>query len=152
MSGQNLGEIVIVIQMKALKLRQSPLQSYGLQQLISQPTHLLANSSSCIDFTFAGQTTLVVDCRTHPTLYPNRHHRIGYCKFDLKIFYCPLYQRRVWNFKWSSIDSIRKTIKMVDWHFMLMNKTVHEQVITFNTILINIFSNYIPNRYVIIDD
>ena len=41
---------------------------------------------------------------------------------------------------------------MVDLHFMFMNKTVHEQVITFNTILINIFSNYIPNRYIIIDD
>ena len=41
---------------------------------------------------------------------------------------------------------------MVDWHFMFMNKTVHEQVTTFNTILMNIFSNYIPNKYIIIDD
>ena len=33
---------------------------------------------------------------------------------------------------------------MVNWHFMFMNKTVHEQVTT--------CSNYIPNKYVIIDD
>ena len=41
---------------------------------------------------------------------------------------------------------------MVDWHFMFMNKTVHEQVTTVNTILMNIFSNYIPNKYIIIKD
>ena len=41
---------------------------------------------------------------------------------------------------------------MVDWHFMFMNKTVHEQVTTVNTILMNIFSNYIPNKYIIIND
>ena len=35
---------------------------------------------------------------------------------------------------------------------MFMNKTVHEQVTIFNTILMNIFSNYIPNKYIIIDD
>ena len=33
---------------------------------------------------------------------------------------------------------------MVNWHFMFMNKTVHEQVTT--------CLNYIPNKYVIIDD
>ena len=41
---------------------------------------------------------------------------------------------------------------MADWHFMFMNKTVHEQVTAFNTILMNIFSNYISNKYIIIDD
>ena len=35
---------------------------------------------------------------------------------------------------------------------MLMNKTVHEQVTAFNTLLMNIFSNYILNKYIIIDD
>ena len=45
-----------------------------------------------------------------------------------------------------------KAIKMVDWHFMFMNKTVHEQVTAFNTILMNIFSNYIPNKYIVIDN
>ena len=35
---------------------------------------------------------------------------------------------------------------------MFMNKTVHEQVTAFTTILMNIFSNYIPNKYIIIGD
>ena len=35
---------------------------------------------------------------------------------------------------------------------MLLNENVHEQVSTFNTILMNIFSNYIPNKYITVDD
>ena len=126
--------------------------SYGLQQLISQLTHLLANSSSCIDLIFTDQPSSVVDCETHPFLHPNCHHQIVYCKLELKIVYPPPYQRRVWDFKRANIDSIRKAVKMVDWHFMFMNKTIHEQVTAFNTILMNSFSNYIPNKYIIIDD
>ena len=126
--------------------------SYGLQQLMSQPTHLLANPFSCIDLIFTDQPSLVVDCGTHPSCHPNCHHQIVYCKLDLKIVYPPPYQRCVWDFKRANIDSIRKAVKMVDWHFMFMNKTVHEQVTAFNTILMNIFSNYIPNKYIIIDE
>ena len=41
---------------------------------------------------------------------------------------------------------------MVDWRFMFLNKTVHEQTSIFNNTLKNIFSNYIPNKYITIDD
>ena len=35
---------------------------------------------------------------------------------------------------------------------MLLNKNVHEQVSTFKTTLMNIFSNYIPNKWVTVDN
>ena len=41
---------------------------------------------------------------------------------------------------------------MVDWNLMHLNKNVHEQVSSFNTILMDIFSNYIPNKYITVDD
>ena len=56
------------------------------------------------------------------------------------------------NFKRANISSIRKAIKIIDWQFMFLNKNAHEQVPIFNDILMNIFSNYIPNKYVTIDD
>ena len=87
---------------------------YGLQQLISHPTHLLANSSSCIDLIFTDQPSLVVDCGTHPSLHLNCHHQIVYCKLDLKIVYPRPYQRHFWDFERANIDSIRKAVKMVD--------------------------------------
>ena len=50
--------------------------SYGFQQLISEPTHILNNSSSCIDLIFTDQPNLVNNSGTHPSLYPNCHHKI----------------------------------------------------------------------------
>ena len=44
--------------------------SYGLQQLISDPTHLLLNSSSFIDLIFTDQPNLIVDSGVHPYI-PN---------------------------------------------------------------------------------
>ena len=41
---------------------------------------------------------------------------------------------------------------MVDWHFVFLNKIVHEQVFVFNNVLFNILSNYIPYKYITIDD
>ena len=58
---------------------------YGLHQLISDPTHLLPNSLSCIDLIFTDQPNLAVDCGVHPSLHPNCHHQIIYCKFNLMI-------------------------------------------------------------------
>ena len=54
----------------------------------------------------------------------------------------------MWDFKRANISSIRKAVKMIDWQFMFSNKNTHEQVAIFNYILKNIFSNYIPNKYV----
>ena len=41
---------------------------------------------------------------------------------------------------------------MVDWHFIFLNKTAHEQVSVFNNVLFNILSNYISHKYITIDD
>ena len=68
---------------------------HGLQQLISEPTHLLPNSLSCIDLIFTDQPNLVVDSGVHPSLHPNCHHQIIFCKFNLMIKYPPPYERLV---------------------------------------------------------
>ena len=41
---------------------------------------------------------------------------------------------------------------MADWQFLFLSKNIHEKVVIFNDILMNIFSKYIPNIYVTIDD
>ena len=127
------------------------LTTYGFQQSIPEPTPILKNSSSCIDLIFTDQPNLVTNSGTHPSLHPNCHH-ITFCKINLKITYPPPYRRLVWDFKRANISSIRKVIKMVDWQFMFLNKNTNEQIVICNDILMNIFSNYILNKYVTIDD
>ena len=42
---------------------------YGMKQLISESTHGLENSSSCIDFISMNQPKLVMDPGVHPSLH-----------------------------------------------------------------------------------
>ena len=89
---------------------------------------------------------------SHPSLDPNCYQKINQFKIDLKMIYpslpVPLPNLRlVWYFKRANILSIRKAIKIVDWRFMFKNKNIHKQVSIFNNTLMNIFTNYIPNKY-----
>ena len=72
--------------------------SYGFRQIISELTYILKNSSSCIDLIFTDQPSLIIDSGTHPSLHPNRHHKIINCKIDLKIVYPPPYTRLAWDY------------------------------------------------------
>ena len=63
--------------------------TYRLHQLISDPTHELPNSSSCMDLIFIDHPNLIVDSGVHPPLHLNCHHQIAYCKFNLFTEYLP---------------------------------------------------------------
>ena len=71
---------------------------------------------------------------------------------NLKVEYPSPYQRLVWNFKISNNGAIKSAIELVDWNFLFSHKNVHEQVVIFNQTLMNIFSNYIPNKLITVDD
>ena len=47
---------------------------YGMKQVITEPTHILENSSSCIDLIFSNQPNLIMDSGVHPTLHSKFHH------------------------------------------------------------------------------
>ena len=66
--------------------------SYGLSQLISSPTHIIQNLSSCIDLIFANRSNLERDSGVQPSLHANCHHQITYSKLNLKIEYPPTYE------------------------------------------------------------
>ena len=55
---------------------------FGLHQFIKEPTHILYNSSSCIDLIFASQPNLIIE-----SLHPNCHQQLIYAKFNLQICY-----------------------------------------------------------------
>ena len=110
---------------------------HSLQQLISDPTHLLPNSSSCIDLIFTDQPNLAVNSGVHPSLHVKCHHQIIHCKFNLMIVYPPPYERLVWDYKRANTDAIISSINQVDWEFLFFNKNVHQQVYIFNKTLIS---------------
>ena len=126
--------------------------THGFKQLISDATYILPQSTSCIDLIFADQPNYVIDCGTHPSLNKNCHHQITFCKLNLKLEYPPPYQRLAWNFKKSNNDAIKRDIELVNCNSLFSRKNVHEQVAIFNQTVLNIFSNYIRNKFITIDD
>ena len=52
--------------------------SYGLTQIISEPTHILPHSSTCIDLLFTNQPNMVSESGVFPSLHNNCHHQIIY--------------------------------------------------------------------------
>ena len=125
---------------------------YGMKQVITEATHILESSSSCIDLTFSNQSNLIMDSGVHPTLHSKCHYQIIYAKISLKIEYPPPYARKIWNYSRSETDLINCSIESFNWSKLFSGKNVHEQVELFNKTLLNIFHNFIPNKIIVCDD
>ena len=54
----------------------------GLHQEINEPTHIVNDSSSCVDLIFNSQPNLQLESGVHPSLHPNCHHQMIYAKFN----------------------------------------------------------------------
>ena len=83
---------------------------FGLHQVIKEPTHILHNSSSCIDLIFGSQPNLIIESGVHPSLYPNCHHHLIYAKFNLQIYYPRQYYREVWHYNNANTELTRRAV------------------------------------------
>ena len=87
---------------------------YDLNQLITEPIHILEHSSSCIDLIFTSQPNLTRNSGIHPTLHPKCHHQIIYSKLNLKIEYTPPYTRKIWDYNRDETGLINGCIESFD--------------------------------------
>ena len=110
---------------------------YSFTQLISLPTHILPNSSSCIDLIFTNQTNLLVESGVHSSLHPNCHHQIVFAKFNLNVFYPPLYERLVWRYHEAKKEQIYRAVNNFDWNRAFERLDVDAQIRLFNETIIN---------------
>ena len=67
--------------------------THGFKQLVSDATHILPQSLTCIDLIFTDQLNYAIDCGTHSSFNQNCHHQITFCKLNLQVEYPPPYQR-----------------------------------------------------------
>ena len=125
---------------------------FTLHQVISGPTHILFQSSSCIDLIFTDQPHSVTDCGFHASLHSSCHHQITYCQLNLKINYPPPHKCLFWDYKTANSVCINEALQTANWGALFHLKSVHEQVNVFNDVVINIFSNFAPNEIIEIDD
>ena len=129
--------------------------SNGFLQLINETTHIKTSSSSCIDLIFTDQPNLSVNSGVHASLHPNCHHKIVHSSFNLNISYThplPPYQRLIWDYKKADSKNIRKFLDLVNWERLFDQKNINAQVVAFNETILNVFRNYVSNKYITVDD
>ena len=125
---------------------------YGLHQLISEPTHILNNSSTCIDLIFTSQPNLVTNSGVFPSLHPNCHHQITFATFNLEVHYPPPYKRLVWNYEKANSEMIQRAISNFDWETTFANCNINDSIRILNETILNIFSNFCPSKTIICND
>ena len=50
------------------------------------------------------------------------------------------------------LTNFRKALDSVNWEMVSNKKDLNSQVVTLNETILNIFRNYVPNKYITIDD
>ena len=83
----------------------------GLHQLISEPTHFMGDSKSCIDLIFTDQPNLVIESGVHQSLHEQCHHQIVYGKLSVSNIAKPPFTRKVWYYDKADFVAIRKVLK-----------------------------------------
>ena len=111
--------------------------SYRLTQILSEPTHILLNSSSCIDLLFTNQPNMVSESGVYPSLHTNCHHQIIYAKINFKIFYPPPYERQIWHYDRANIEGIKQSVEYLDWERIFQGLSIDKQVEVFNDYRMN---------------
>ena len=99
------------------------------------------------DLIFTDQPNLVIESGTRPTLDNFCHHQITYCRMNFQIPLPSSFDRKMWHINIANIPLIRRAMINCAWiDYFNKNPDPNWQVETFTEILLNITSNFIPNK------
>ena len=73
-------------------------------RVIAQPTHLLPQTSPCIDLIFTDQPNLIVDSGFHSSLHADFNHQITWFKLNLSRENPPPFERLVWDYNRANVE------------------------------------------------
>ena len=135
--------------------------SYGLNELIQEPTHIFTYiliSPSCIHLIFTSQPNLFMESEILSSLHPHCSHLIVFAKFHLSIYYHPKLQNNCLVLKKSKYWTYQKGYWQKDyWSVRLViralsNVNTDEKIYFFTNTLLNIIANFITHESIICDD
>ena len=95
---------------------------------------------------------MVFDSGVHFSLHPNSHHLIVFAKFNLKVYYPPPYEKHIWHYKYAHTVQIKNALASFNWEQALSNSSIDKKISILNETIINVMSNYIPNKIKVFDD
>ena len=92
------------------------------------------------------QPNLFTETGVHPSLNPLCHHHIVYGELNVRCPPIPNFTRKIWDYAAANGHAIQQCIETFDWERHLGNLDPDTQAEFFTETLLNIFSNYIPNK------
>ena len=122
---------------------------FDLCQIKYETTHVLNNTSCCIDLIFTFQVNLEMPFGVDPSIHPNCHHQLVFSKFNFKsspiwIINLALSPFQNWSYQ---------TNYLLIWLGKIrFSPYVNKQVPPFNETIRNDFDNFIPHETVAYDD
>ena len=102
---------------------------------------------SCIDLIVTDQPNIVLNSGVRPSLDPTCKHQITYCKINFSIPPPPVYSRKIWQFNRADMVSLKRAMSQFAWQGRL-NQIFDpsSQVVLLNETILNIMSNFVPNK------
>ena len=106
----------------------------GYSQIIDKPTNFINNSSSCIDFIFPSNPSIIVDSGIEKSLCSSCHHDITYGKINFRVPLPPPHFRIIWSCKNADASSIQRAIENFKWQHAFESKAINEKVQVFSEV------------------
>ena len=119
---------------------------------MNQNIYNIYKQVTCIGLIFTDHPNLSVNSGVHASLHTNCHHQIVHSSFNLNISYLPPYQHLVWDYKKIDSKNIRKALDSDNWERLFNQLDINAEVPAFNETILNVFRNYVPNKYITIDN
>ena len=92
---------------------------------------------------------MVLESGTKPSLDTFCHHQITHCRLNYKISPPPPFERKIWAYDHANVNLIKRSMNQVPWDNVFnQNPDIDSQVKSFTEIVLNIMSNFIPNKMI----
>ena len=75
-----------------------------------------------------------------------------FAKINLKIYYPPPYERKIWHYEKANADLVRRSIDQLPWDIRFAYIDVNQKVHLFNQTIKNILCNFLRHETVTCDD
>lgn len=122
-------------------------QYFGLENLITEPTHYSENTSSIIDlFLTSNKSSILLSGVGEPILEQNiRYHCPIYCIFKFCKIISPVFTRKIWLYDKGDYESLSQEILDTDWE-RLKNDNIDIYANNITECILELSKKYIPNK------
>ena len=124
------------------------MQQYNFDQMVTEPTHFIENSSSILDLIFVLNKSNVFKAGVLDMFFENqvRYHVPTAVIFKfVKSFQKP-YKRHIWLYEKGNYIEYRRLLNNIDWDSITDDNHVDNMAEKFTDILINAAEKAVPNK------